>query len=122
MSKSQPSYVWSSQSLNKSCKVIDCPELDSHGSFRRDPSGYYVLIKINFDDYRIEVGVCDKKHNIIGIFSGRKPQDIYDAIFQYEKKNKVTFFREKTHTAYLGKELKKAEIALATGNNAYFQE
>jgi len=71
---------------------------------------------------RIDVSICSKEHHIMKVFSGRKAQDVYHTIFQYEKKNKLEWFSDKEHIAYLGKELKKAEIALALGNNAYFQE
>ena len=122
MSKKIPSHIWESQRLAKDYETLDCPELDSHRDFKMDPSGHYTLIKLDFDQYRVEVAICNPAHEIIKIFSGRKPQDIYDAIFSFEQKNKLKWFTQKTHIAYLGKELKKAEIALVTGNSAYFQE
>ena len=115
-------YIWSTQKSAEDCEKIDCKEYDPYKDFQRDPSGFYVLIKVNFVTYRIEVAVCNKDHKMVKIFSGRKPQDIYYAIAQYEKKHNLQWFKEKTHVAYLGKELKKAELALAMGNNAYFQE
>jgi len=122
MNKEKVSYIWKAQKQAKDCETLDCTEYDPYKDFKRDPAGYYVLIKLNFATYRIELAVCDKDHKIVKIFSGRKPQDLYDAIFIYEKRNKVQWFKEKTHIAYLGKELKKAELALSLGNNAYFQE
>lgn len=104
------------------CENIDCPENDPVKDFKRDPSGCYLLIRVNFETLRIEAAVCDKNHKIKRVFSGRKAQDIYSAIFREEKKTGTEFFKEKTHIAYLGKELKKAEWALVSGNNAYFQE
>ena len=118
----QPSFIWATPKLSKNFESIDCPEHDSHKDFIRDPSGFYVLIKINFDQLRIEVAICDKSHAIIKIFSGRKAQDIYHTICRYEKQHRVVWFKEKTHLAYLGKELKKAELAMVLGNGAYFQE
>lgn len=115
-------YVWETQKKADKFVRINCKEYDGVKDFKRDPTGYYVLLRPNFERYRIEVAVCDKDHQIVAAFSGRKPQDVYDAIFQHEKDNGVEFFKEKTHIAYLGKELKKVELALATGNSAYFQE
>ena len=121
MSK-QHAHIWSTQKQIPNCEVIDCPEYDPYADFKRDPTGYYVLIKVNFATCRIEVAICNKDHVIEKIFSGRKAQDLYDSIFRSEKKQKKEWFKEKTHSAYLGKELKKAELALSLGNNAYFQE
>ena len=121
MSKSHE-YIWSTQKEAPGCEIINCPEYDPYADFKRDPTGYYVLIKVNFATCRIEVAICNKEHLIEMIFTGRKAQDLYDEIFKYEKKNTKEWFKEKTHIAYLGKELKKAELALVLGNNAYFQE
>ena len=115
-------FHWAKQSLAKDCEVIDCPEYDPLKDFNRDPSGFYVLIKVNFASLRMEVAICSVKHRIVKIFTGRKSQDIYYQIFRYEKKHNVQWFRDKGHMAYLGKELKKAELALVVGNSAYFQE
>lgn len=122
MTKLKPTYHWASQTFAKKAISLNCKSYDCIKDFKRDPTGFYVLIRVNFENYKIEMGVCNKNHEIIVIFSGQKPQDIYDAAFKFEKKNKIALFKEKTHIAYLGKELKKAEIALVTGNNAYFQE
>lgn len=122
MNKKFVSYHWATQKAAKGLVKIDCKSYDGIKDFKRDPTGYYVLIKVNFETYSIEMGICDKNHNIIAILSGKKPQDIYDAAFKLEKKMNIHIFKEKTHIAYLGKELKKAEIALVTGNNSYFQE
>jgi len=121
--KHDPHFVWKNQKTVDNCETIDCPEYDIYKSFKMEPTGYYVLIRLNFADYRVEVGIChNKDHKVKKIFSGRKAQDIYDAIFKYEYTNKLEWFTEKSHIAYLGKELKKAEIALAMGNSAYYQE
>jgi hypothetical protein len=122
MSEHQAFYSWNTQKLSEKCETFECPEYDGYKDFKRDPSGCYVLIKVNFADVRIEAGICDKDHNVVRIFRGRKAQDIYNAIFKYERKHHVDWFKEKTHVAYLGKELKKAELALVMGNSAYFQE
>jgi len=122
VNKEQSSCTWKTQKLAEDCQTVECSEYDAYKDFKRDPGGYYALIKVNFELSRIEVGICDKDHTIIQIFRGRKSQDIYNAIFEYEKDNDVVWFQEKTHIAYLGKELKKAELALVMGNSAYFQE
>ena len=122
MTERNTNFIWESQIKPEDVEKIDCQEYDPYDHFVRDPSGFYLLIKVNFAEYRVEVAVCDKDHKIIKIFSGRKPQDLYYTILKYEKQNDLQWFKESTHIAYLGKELKKAEIALATGNNAYFQE
>ena len=122
MTIKSPTFQWASQKLAEGCETIECPEYDAYKDYKRDPTGYYVLVKINFATSRIEVAICDKDNTIVKIFSGRKSQDVYNAIFSYEKRNGVEWFKEKTHIAYLGKELKKAEMALVVGNNAYFQE
>lgn len=122
MNKKYPDHTWKEQKLSKQCETIQCPDYDNLRDFKRDPNGAYVLIKVNFMVSQIEVGVCDKDHTVVQIFRGRKSQDIYDAIFKYEKKHNVLWFEEKTHIAYLGKELKKAELALVMGNSSYFQE
>ncbi len=106
----------------KGCETIDCPEYDPYKDFRMEPTGHYVLIRVDFALIRIEVAICNKTQNIVKVFRGRKAQDIYSEIFKYEKEHKQGWFEEKTHIAYLGKELKKAELALVMGNSAYYQE
>ena len=122
MTKKKPSHTWKTQTLSKDCETIDCPEADDYKDFKLDPSGFYVLIRVNLQRSLIEVAVCDKEHKITHIFQGRKSQDLYIAIFKYEKKHGLVWFEEKTHIAYLGKELKKAELALIAGNSDYYQE
>jgi len=122
MNKEYSDYTWETQKLSDRCETFQCPEYDNYKDFKRDPGGVYVLIKVNFTVSQIEVGICNKDHVVIAIFRGRKSQDIYNAIFKYEKDHNIVWFKEKTHIAYLGKELKKAEFALVTGNSSYFQE
>ena len=122
MNKKYSDDTWKTQKLSDQCEIVQCSDYDNYKDFKRDPTGAYVLIKVNFTVSQIEVGVCDKDHAVVQIFRGRKSQDIYNAIFKYEKDHNVAWFKEKTHIAYLGKELKKAELALVMGNSAYFQE
>ena len=114
-------YVWHKQSIAPDLEIIDCPVYDPIKDFHRDPTGAYVLIRCDVAEFLIEVAICDKKHTVIKVFRGRKAQDIYCTIFQYEKKHKITWFDRKDHAAYLGKELKKAESALL-GKESFVQE
>lgn len=113
---------WQKQALDEQCKVIDCKAYDPIKDFRRDPTGYYVLIRPDYENKIIEVAICNKSHKIVGIFRGKKCQDVYEGIFQYEKKHGHKWFSDKGHIAYLGKELKKAEYALTRKANDYIQE
>ncbi len=122
MSKQALSYQWSKQQQSKDLTVVDCSSYDPIKDFRRDPSGFYVLIRPNVETLQIEVAICDKKHVIVAVFRGGKAQDLYEGIFQYEKKHQITWFKSKGHAAYLGKELKKAQLALCSGKNDYYQE
>ena len=98
--------------------MIECKEIDLSGQ-EMDESGHYLLIKVDFATRRIGVRICDKWHNEIEDFWGRQCQDIYHAILTHIDSDK--WFSNRTHIAYLGKELKKAEIALAT-SSGYYQE
>jgi len=115
-------YCWAKQEMAPHCPVIDAPKYDPYKDFRRDKSGFYVLIRVDFSTLTIDVAVCDKHNIIVAVFRGTTPQDIYEAIFKYEKQHGVNWFTDKGHVAYLGKEFKKAQLALSLGNNAYFQE
>ena len=87
-----------------------------------DGTEFYVLIRIDYSDGYIHVGIADEMAKKPFIeFYGDKAQDIYHAIFEYEQKHGKQWFNSKTHMAYLGKELKKAEMALAIGST-YYQE
>jgi hypothetical protein len=114
-------YVWHKQAVSSDLKIIDCPVYDPVKDFRRDPTGAYVLIRCDTADSIIEIAICDKKHTIIKVFRGRKAQDLYYTIFEYETKHKLKWFSRKDHAAYLGKELKKCEFALL-GKEGYVQE
>ncbi len=114
-------YVWHKQSASRDFENIFCPAYDPIKDFRRDPSGAYVLIRINQKSKFMEVAVCDKNHVIQKAFRGKKCQDLYFAIFEYAKQRRLKWFTRMDHAAYLGKELKKAEYALA-GREKYVQE
>ena len=114
-------YDWHKQTISPDFELIDCPVYDPIKDFRRDPTGIYVLIRCDVENSSIEVAICDKKHTIIKAFRGRKSQDLYVTIFEYEKKHKLKWFTRKDHVAYLGKELKKAEFAILKKED-YVQE
>jgi hypothetical protein len=119
--KKEKKYVWQKQSIASNLEVVDCSVYDPIKDFSMEPSGCYVLIRVDINNSIIEVAICDKKHIIIKAFRGGKSQDLYHSIFQYEKKLGQEWFRSKDHIAYLGKELKKAEWALL-GKEQYIQE
>lgn len=116
----RPKWV-KDKSLHKDFEIIQCKPYDDYKDHKND-NGCYVLIRIDFEYYEIQVAISNYKHEIIKLFKGKRPQDIYNEIFEYEKKYNKKWFNNKQHIAYLGKELKKAEIALAMGNNGYYQE
>ena len=84
-----------------------------------DKSGYYTLIKVDKVTRRIGVQVCNANHMDCETFWGYQCQDVYVSVLRDARA--VDWFTDPTHIAYLGKELKKAEIALATGSS-YYQE
>ena len=98
--------------------MVTCKEIDLN-SQEMDPSGYYVLIQVSFETRRIGVRIMTPGHLDIEDFWGKQCQDLYHAILNDSRS--TIWFQDLTHIAYLGKELKKAEIALATGGS-YYQE
>ena len=116
----RPKWV-KDKTLHKDFEIIECKPYDDYKDHKND-NGCYVLIRVDFEHFEIHVAVSNYKHEILKVFKGKRAQDIYTAILNYEEKNKLTWFNQKQHVAYLGKELKKAEIALALGNTGYYQE
>jgi len=114
-------YIWHKQVLSADFEIINCPDYDPIKNFHRDPTGVYVLIRCDIEKALIEVAICDKNHSILKAFMGRKSQDLYFTIFEYEKKHQLKWFGRKDHVAYLGKELKKCELAILRQEN-YVQE
>ena len=122
MNEKTPRFKWKKQSLDHNCEIIECPAYDAYKDFRMDPSGYYVLIRLDRTVGKIEVAICTKDHQIIKIFRGKTAQELYHHIFTAEKKAAKPWFDSKDHIAYLGKELRKAELALENDGQAYLQE
>ncbi len=67
------------------------------------------------------MAICNYEHVVLKEFRGFKAQDLYHAIFEYSDKNDNKWFTNFQHAAYLGKELKKAELCLVIGCD-YYQE
>ncbi len=84
--------------------------INAHGPtpWHQDPRGYF-LIRVNRKKGVIEVGFCEHGNVISVLITGKKPEEIYHAIF---KEGLIVKFE---HAAYLGKELTKAYFALKTG-------
>ena len=122
MTKKRVNYIWQKQSFDSQCETINCSVYDPIKDFHRDPTGCYVLIRPDYATKIIEVAICDKDHKILMIFRGSKCQDLYECIFKYENKNTKHWFKDRGHMAYLGKELKMAELAISSGSNDYCQE
>lgn len=97
---------------------MNCKPIDINGQ-TMDPSGFYVLVKVDFGTRRIGCRIQNADHIDVADFWGYQCQDVYCAVLG-DKRSSV-WFTDLTHIAYLGKELKKAEIALATGGS-YYQE
>lgn len=98
--------------------VAGCPKVDNEYISKRDwvndESGY-VLIRVNHEKGRVEVGFCSRINKISFVAYGKKPEDIY---FQFAKHNLLS---RHEHSAYLGMELQKACLALKH-NLQYLQD
>ena len=117
--KHKPDWIKDKQ-VAPDFEIFKVPEWDDYKDFVMD-EGCYVLIKIYRDRHEAGVAVCNYKHVILKEFRGRRAQDLYNAVLRYDSDNKLGWFKRLEHAAYLGKELKKAEIALAMGCD-YYQE
>lgn len=82
---------------------------DDKKEFVLDPKGYF-LIRVDYQNKKIETAFCDKLNHICLKVTGRKPIDIYHTIAVKEKLD-----LRKEHYAYLGRELQKAYYCLQTG-------
>ena len=100
-------------------EVIQAKAYDDIKDFRMDK--VYVLIRIYPEAQEIGVAICSPEHVILKEFRGKHAKDLYFTIFSYAETNNQEWFTRLDHAAYLGKELKKAEIALAS-DSEYMQE
>ena len=119
MAMERPAWV-KDKKLADDFEVIEARKYDDYKDYKGD-KGCYVLIRIYWDTHDIGVAVCDYQHTILKEFRGRRAQDIYTAIFKFSEQHDKNWFKVLDHAAYLGKELKKAEICLALGVE-YVQE
>lgn len=119
--KAMQKYEWKKQTAETNLKAEMVADHDPIRDFIPDPSGVYVLIKIDSGDALISVALCSPDHRIFRVFTGKKSQDLYCGIFKAEESSDQPWFQSKDHIAYLGKELKKAETAIQAGK-PYWQE
>ena len=89
-------------------------EYDDLKEFVMDSKGYF-LIKADKEKKEIQVGFCGSRNKVEVIVRGKKPLEIYQTII---KQGLVTRL---DHSAYLGRELQKAYIALEN-NLEYIQD
>ena len=118
--KAKPAWV-KDKNVAEDFEMITVPRWDDIKDFVFDKEGCYVLIKIYRETHDIGVAICNQEHLILKEFRGRRAQDIFSAIFKYDRDHNKNWFNVMDHAAYLGKELKKAEMSLAIGND-YYQE
>ncbi|NQV09037.1 DUF4346 domain-containing protein [Candidatus Woesearchaeota archaeon] len=81
---------------------------DRYKEWKQDKKGYF-LIRVNRKNKNIDVGFCKNKNEISIKITGNNPQEIYHTIL---RKRMVSSMH---HSAYLGKELHKAYVALKFG-------
>ena len=80
-----------------------------------DPKGYF-LVRINQEDQILEVGYCTPDNKLVGVISGKEPEEImYKAI-------ELEWLSLLDHAAYLGKELQKAHTAMKNNEFKYVQD
>ena len=112
---------WVKQKTHPDCQIIQCAPFDPIKDFEMEPTGHYVLIRVNVEQGMIEVAVCNEKHEITHVFQGESSQSLYHNLLKFENENGLSWFKSKEHLAYLGKELKKCELALLN-QERYVQE
>lgn len=115
----RPSWV-KDKDVAEDFEVINCKETDLYKDFKTD-KGCYVLIRIYRDTLDIGVAICNYNNRILKEFRGKRAQDIFNEIFKFDEENKKEWFTRMDHAAYLGKELKKAELCMVLGCD-YYQE
>ena len=94
-------------------------DFDGYKDFVMDTC--YVLIRVYHDKHEIGLAICDKEHIILKEFRGRIVQEIYNTLFNFQTQHNMQWITRMEHAAYIGKELKKAEIAMALSLE-YMQE
>src|SRR3989344_5415623 len=98
----KPSWI-KDKKISEDFKTVECKSFDSYKDFKMDKK-CYTLIRVDRNNCMIEVAICDYQHVIHRVYKGAKAQDLYLPIIN------DGWISELEHAAYLGKELKKAEI------------
>ena len=75
------------------------------GKWIQDPKGFF-LIKPNYKAKTLHVGVCSNDYKLKYEIIGKRAQEVYYTIIRMKLVSKLE------HAAYLGKELKKVELAI----------
>ncbi|MBI2139746.1 DUF4346 domain-containing protein [Candidatus Woesearchaeota archaeon] len=118
----QKNPLWiKKQTFAKGFEVIQARQRHDIRDFKMEPTGHYILIRLLPESNQISLAVCNKSHEILEEFRGRTAKDIYGAIFEFEEKNNLSWFTNKEHIAYIGKELNKAQQAMER-DEKYWQE
>ena len=99
----------------KDFKVTQCPEFNAIRDYRQDNASF-LLIRVDREKGEIAVGVCNYNYELLEEFRGKSAQQIY-----FYMLNNRSYITKLDHAAYLGKELRKAEMALKKGEE-YLQE
>lgn len=107
----KPSWI-KDKKLADDFEVIRNSDWNGYRDFVMD-KGCYLLVKVYQDTHEIGVAVCNYEHVILKEFRGRIAQEVYDTLLKYDRDNNKNWITRFEHAAYLGKELKKAEIAMA---------
>ena len=92
-------------------KVIQA-SYDPGKEWKLDPKGYFL---IRLKDGNIEAGHCEKDNVILTKIVGKTAEEVYNTIIREKMTENLS------HLAYLGAELKKAEIARDLGKE-YVQD
>ena len=75
----RPKWV-KDKTLSEDFEVIQCKPYDDYKDHKNDNT-CYILVKVDFEFYEIQVAICNYKHEIMKVFRGKRAQDIYTAIF-----------------------------------------
>ena len=93
--------------ISKDCEKIKA-SYDDYSEFILDVNGY-LLIRVNYKQELLEVGLVKKDNVIIKLISGKTPLTVYKTAINHH------FVSRKDHAAYLGRELQKAYTCLKRG-------
>ena len=102
------------QKYSKEFEIIIEKKYHDIEDFKFD-KGCYILVKAYKKNKQIGVAICDYSHQILKEFRGKSANNLYKTILDYDNEKKRNWFNRMDHAAYLGKELKKAELSLEHG-------